>query len=443
MAEAVERIVIESDYAPREAFDPFHDRTQRWACIVAHRRAGKTVAAINELIKGAFECEREDPRFAYIAPYFAQAKDVAWAYLKRYTAPIPGVQVNESELRIDLPGGARIRLYGADNYDRLRGIYLDGVVLDEFADMDPRAWSEVIRPALSDRQGWAAFIGTPKGLNAFWEIYERSKTDPAWFSLRLRASETDIIPPAELEALKAELSANEYNRELEASFEASVDGAYYATQLEQAQREGRITRLARDPLMTIRAVWDIGGTGNKSDACAIWITQFVGKEIWVLDYYEAQGQPLTAHVAWLRANGYDACLCILPHDGSTNDRVFDVSYESALKAAGFQVQVVPNQGQGAAMARVEVSRRQFTKVWFDEEKTKGGRAALGWYHEKRDQVRGIGLGPNHDWSSHAADAYGLVNVAYEAPKIKRDDKLDQRSIYTVSSEEAGTSWMSA
>lgn len=428
-------------YAPRSAFEPFHNRDERWSCIVAHRRAGKTVAAINDLIKGALSCKQHEPRFAYVAPYFAQAKDVAWAYLKRYTDPIPGARVNESELRVDLPNGGRIRLYGADNYDRLRGIYLDGVVLDEFADMDPRAWSEVIRPALSDRQGWAAFIGTPKGLNAFYEIFERAQIDPQWYCVRLRASETGIIPQAELAALKAELSANEYEREIEASFQASVEGAYYAPYLSTAEQEGRVTRLVRDPLMAIQAVWDIGGTGNKSDACAIWIGQFVGKEIWALDYYEAQGQPLAAHVTWLRERGYDRCKCILPHDGSTNDRVFDVSYESALKAAGFTTQVVPNQGQGAAMARVEVTRRNFNRVWFDAEKTKAGRAALGWYHEKRDIVRNIGLGPNHDWSSHGADAFGLMCIAYDPPKIKADDT--ERHFISFGETEAGTQWMGA
>jgi hypothetical protein len=197
-------------YKSRPEFKGFHDRPQRWACIVAHRRAGKTVAAVNDLIRKAMACERPEPRFAYVAPFTSQAKDVAWNYLRQYTASIRGARASVSELRVDLPEGGRIRLYGADHYDRLRGIYLDGVVLDEFADMDPRAWSEVIRPALADRQGWAAFIGTPKGRNAFFELYERAAASPEWFALRLKASETGLIAAEELEALKAELSADEY-----------------------------------------------------------------------------------------------------------------------------------------------------------------------------------------------------------------------------------------
>src|SRR5262245_27556718 len=168
-------------YAPREQFRPFHDRTERWSCIVAHRRAGKTVACVNELIKAALTCEKSDARFAYLAPYHAQAKDIAWDYLVRYSAPIPGLNVNISELRIDYPNGARVRLYGAENAERMRGLYLDGVVIDEPADIDPRVWPEIIRPALSDRQGWAIWIGTPKGRNAFHEIWTRAKEEKDWF----------------------------------------------------------------------------------------------------------------------------------------------------------------------------------------------------------------------------------------------------------------------
>jgi phage terminase large subunit len=173
--------------------------------------------------------------------------------------------------------------------------------------------------------------------------------------------------------------------------------------------------------MTLRAIWDIGGTGSKADAVAIWIAQFVGREIRWLDYYEAVGQPLATHVTWLRENGYGNALCILPHDGSTNDKVYDVSFESALREAGFDVNVIPNQGKGAAKQRIEAARRLFPSMWFGD-KTEAGRDALGWYHERKDDNRDIGLGPEHDWSSHGADAFGLGCVVYEEPrKAKIDD----------------------
>jgi len=205
-----------------------------------------------------------------------------------------------------------------------------------------------------------------------------------------------------------------------------VEGAYYAVPIATARKENRIGNVAADPLMTYRAVWDIGGTGAKADACSIWIVQYIGREIRWLDYYEAQGQPLAAHVAWLRDKGYGKAMCVLPHDGATNDRVHDVSYESALRSAGFDVQVIANQGTGAAMKRVEALRRLFPSCWFNEPRCEAGLDALGWYHEKRDEERGIGLGPNHDWSSHCADAAGLVAVAYEMPQGKSKEPVFQR-----------------
>lgn len=202
----------------------------------------------------------------------------------------------------------------------------------------------------------------------------------------------------------------------EGDYARVTEGAYFASDLLKAKAENRIGNVSRDPLMTIRAIWDIGGTGAKADACSIWIAQFVGREIRVLDYYEAQGQPLATHINWLREKGYGKALCVLPHDGSTNDRVHDVSFESALRQAGFEVQVIANQGKGAAKARIEAARRRFPAIWFNATTTEGGREALGAYHEKRDEARNIGLGPEHDWSSHGADAFGLMCVAYEEPQ---------------------------
>ena len=169
---------VSTGYTPRAAFIPFHMRTERWASLVCHRRAGKTVACVADIVDAALRSTRDAPRFAYVAPFYTQAKDVAWVYLKRMVQDIPRTTINESELRVDLFNGARIRLYGADNYDRLRGIYLDGIILDEYADMDPRAWPEVIRPTLSDRKGWATFIGTPKGRNDFWKMHTHAEQSP-------------------------------------------------------------------------------------------------------------------------------------------------------------------------------------------------------------------------------------------------------------------------
>ena len=210
---------------------------------------------------------------------------------------------------------------------------------------------------------------------------------------------------------------DQYDHVWEGDFVQEHEGAYYAKAIIAARKDGRVCKVAADPLMAKRAFWDIGGTGAKADACSIWIGQYIGREVRFLDYYEAQGQPLATHVEWLRDRGHAGATCILPHDGATNDRVHDVSYESALRQAGFPVQVIANQGAGAAKKRIEAARRLFPAMWFDE-RCEPGLEALAWYHEKRDDERGIGLGPNHDWSSHGADAFGLAAVAYEMPTSK-------------------------
>lgn len=418
---------IDLAYKARSQFIPFHKRKERFACIVAHRRAGKTVAAVLDLIDAALRCTKEEPRFAYIAPYYAQAKDVVWSYVKKYTSGIPGAVPNEGELRVDLPNGARIRLYGADNYDRLRGIYLDGVVLDEYADQPPQAWSEVIRPALADRHGWAVFIGTPKGKNAFYDVYRRAASLDDWYSDVLRASETGIIPAGELDAMRAQMSANEYDRELECNFEAAIEGAYYADLIAKARKDGRIGNVSPDPLMAMRAYCDLGGPGAKADAFSMWVCQFIGKEIRVLDYYEAQGQPLSEHLAWMRQRGYDAgkIEVFLPHDGLTESGPNPGSFESAFRDAGYSALTLRGEGSGrtgARSVRIEATRRMLPSIWFNADTTEYGISALVNYHEKRDEKRGVGLGPEHDWSSHSADAFGLMCVAYEEPTAKRPAK---------------------
>jgi phage terminase large subunit len=223
-----------------------------------------------------------------------------------------------------------------------------------------------------------------------------------------------------------------YEHIWEGGFATVAQGTYYASHLTAAKAEGRIGRVAADPLMTKRAFVDIGGTGARADSFVIWIAQFVGREIRWLDYYEAQGQPIGAHLEWLRERGHvpKNTQIWLPHDGATQDRVFDVSYESALRAAGYEVTVVPNQGKGAAAARIEAGRRLFPRMWFNEDTTEAGRDALGWYHEKRDDVRGIGLGPEHDWASHGSDGFGLGCVVYEEPSVNAPGwKFESRAVY--------------
>lgn len=231
------RVEFVIDFQPRDEFKGFYHRQQRFGCIVAHRRCGKTVACITDTILRALKTGKPNARYAYIAPLYKQAKDIAWQYVRDFTAGFRGyAEKNEAELRVTLPNNATVRLYGADNPDALRGIYLDGVVLDEYALIDPRLWPEVIRPALADRQGWAVFIGTPRGRDAFYNIWREAQKDPGlWFAKMLRASDTNILPDSELDLARSEMSEAQYNREFECSFdEAGVDQFISALAVQQA-----------------------------------------------------------------------------------------------------------------------------------------------------------------------------------------------------------------
>ena len=245
-------------------------------------------------------------------------------------------------------------------------------------------------------------------------------SDNPWFPAVLEQERQDCLRD----------TPDEYEHIWEGGYAQITQGAYYAASLAKAREQGRISRVAEDPLMTVRVFCDIGGTGAKADAFAMWAAQFIGKEIRVLNYYETQGQPIASHLTWLRSQGYtpDRAQIWLPHDGATNDRVYDVSYESAFKDAGYTVTVIPNQGKGAAAARIEEGRRRFPSMWFDEDKCDGGLEALGWYHEKKDEHRNIGLGPEHDWASHGADAFGLMCVAYEDPTGYENDHEESHYI---------------
>lgn len=296
--------------------------------------------------------------------------------------------------------------------------------VDEAEPVTETAWSILIPTLREEGEGWNAELWVtwnPKRKNAAVERF-RNSTDARVKVVELNWRDNPRFP-AKLERDRLrdlEERPDQYEHIWEGGYVSATEGAYFAKHLAEAKAQGRIGVISADPLMTLRAYWDIGGTGAKADACAIWIVQFVGKQILVLDYYEKVGQPLAAHVDWLRSEGYGKALCVLPHDGATNDKVHAVSYESALRQAEFSVRVVPNMGAGAANQRIEAIRRVFPQCHFDASKTEAGRDALGWYHEKWDEKRGIGLGPNHDWASHGADAFGLAAVDYLAQSTSQN-----------------------
>jgi hypothetical protein len=403
-------------------FEPLHDRHQRWAIVVAHRRAGKTVACINDLIRAAVTDTKQDPRYAYVAPTYGQAKDVAWNYLRHYTAPIPMAAPHETELRVDLPNKSRVRLYGADNYDRMRGIYLDGVVLDEFGDMEPRAWEEVIRPALSDRKGWAVFIGTPRGRNHFADLWGRALADPDWFTLQLPASKTRILPNSELEDARKSMTPEQYSAEYECSFAAPVVGSYYGADVELAEKDRRITRVPYDKSALVHTAWDLG----IGDSTAIWFAQTVGREIHIIDFIENKSVGLDWYIAQVRNRPYMYGEHIWPHDGGAMELGIGRTREETARKLGLNPRVLPRDDIADG---INAARMMFNRCWFDADKCSQGIDALRNYRRDYDTKRKVFKDhPLHDWSSDAADAFRYLAVGLKPDQKTQKLKYENRGI---------------
>lgn len=390
-----------------------HLRKQRWACVVAHRRAGKTVACINELLTRALATTKEHGRYAYIAPFYNQAKNIAWDYLKRYGEGVI-VKASESELQVELINGSRIRLFGADNPDALRGSYLDGVILDEYADMRPSVWGEIIRPMLADRKGWAIFIGTPKGHNAFYEVYELSKKSSDWFGLVLRASESGLLDASELVDAKKSMTDDQYEQEFECSFEAAIHGAVYGRWIAEAERSGRIKSSGiYDANLPVYTAWDLG----YDDATAIWFWQVALKEIRLIDYYEASGEDIAHYCKIITSYNYKYGNHYVPHDAA--NKLLAAGGRSIVEQArtlGVNMQVVAATSQQNG---IEAARKTLEACWFDSVECETGLEALKHYQFAYDEDRkAFKSTPRHDWSSHAADAFEIIGQVWQEIKPK-------------------------
>ncbi|HEY7687349.1 MAG TPA: terminase family protein [Dongiaceae bacterium] len=355
--------------------------------------------AINELIDRARDCRLEAPRFAYLAPFYRQAKNVVWDYLKRFTRELDDIKLHETELRCDFPNGARITLFGADFPDRLRGLYFDGIVFDEYAQMEPRIWSEIVRPALADRLGSAIFIGTPRGRNAFWKLYDRARRDKDWFAAIYRASETGIIGESELAAAAREMSEEEYAQEFECSFEAPQAGSYYGKLMAAADSERRIGQVSWEPTLPVITAWDLG----IGDSTSIWFCQRVNREVRLIDYVECSGVGLDYYAEALRGRPYAYEEHLMPHDAQVQEMGTGKSRLEVLASLGIRARVLP---QLKVDDGIQAVRSLLPRCWFDAEKCTRGVEALRNYRRAFDVHLGyFRAAPVHDWSSHAADAF--------------------------------------
>lgn len=413
---------VSTGYSPRPLQDELHRRLKRFNVLVCHRRFGKTVFCINEMIDQALRFDKKDPktgvvllnpRFAYLAPLYGQAKRVAWDYLKMYTSRIPGVTVNEADLRVDIPreqyqDTIRFTLLGADNPASLKGIYLDGVILDEYAEMNPAAWREVIRPTLSDRLGWAIFIGTPKGRNSFFDLFQRAtegfeQEDGSrikavdWFGAVYRARETGIVVKEELESAKLEMTEDEYEQEFECSFQAGLVGAYYSKELAKVEKDGRIRDVPHDSGMPVTTYWDLG----MNDTTVIWFVQNVGPARHVIDYMEASGTSIPEWCAKLRLTGYDIDCLVLPHDARAREMNGKTREEQFRKHYRTRVLDRAEIADGISAARSLLS-----KCYFDKVKCARGLEALRNYQRKWDPKQNVfAPTPLHNWASNGADGF--------------------------------------
>ena len=394
---------------------PFHNRTERWSCLVAHRRAGKTVAAINDIIKRALLEGGRGAQYAYIAPFRSQAKSVAWDYLKYYAKAV-SESSNESELTVTLINGAKVRLFGADNADAMRGLGFNGVYLDEYGDFKPSVWGNIVRPALSDRLGWAVFGGTPKGKNQFHDIYKVSQATPDWFLLRLPASVSKLLPATELKAASQQLSQDQYDQEYECSFDAAILGAYYGQEMRQVDADGRIRDLRFDPDADVMTAWDLG----YRDDTAIWFYQVVRNEIHVLDYYAVSGASIEEIAKVVIDKGYRYTRHYLPHDARAKTLASggkSIVEQLAVHLGGMnKLSIVPEIG---VQDGIQAVRMILPKCYFDPICDEGLEALRQYQREYDEDKKAFRQTPRHDWTSHPSDAFRMMAVAY------RENKADE------------------
>ena len=394
--------VLTLSYRPRSHFKPFHGSKKRWRYVVAHRRAGKSVAFINDLIRAALQNPRDvpAPRYAYVGPTFAQAKDLVWNYIKQYTRDLPGTTYLESELTCKLPTGAMITLYGGGQaYNRIRGLYLDGAVLDEYPLISPEALNSVIRPALADYQGFGIVAGTPAGRDHFYDLKVQAEHNlDLWDVFNIPVTETNALAEDEIAEMRRTLTPHQFEREMLCSFEAPVENSYYGDLMVEAKLQGRLTAVPYDPRAKVITAWDLG----MKDLTTIWFAQTIGQEIRFIDFLQGSGKGLDYYAARLQEKRYLYGFHLLPHDIKIRELGTGRSRFETLLSLGLEPLIVPDHSVADGIAGV---RSVIPISWFDAERCELGIDALRSYHVQMapsgGTVRDL---PAHTWASHAADA---------------------------------------
>ena len=405
-------------YKPRELQNFLHREIDkhRFSVLVLHRRAGKTVLTINHMIKACLTNKLTNPRYIFLSPYRIQGKATAWDYLKTFAGKIPGTKFNESELRCDFITGGRITIVGAENEQALRGLSLDGVVCDEYQNVKPTLFPEVVRPALADRKGWCIFIGTPKGRNNFYEIHKTAKIKKDWYTCVFKASETKILDQEELDAAKEVMSQDLYEQEFECSFQAAITGSYYGSIIEQLEKEKKISEIPYDDNLDTEVWWDLG----MNDSTFIWFVQRYKGEIRLIDYYENSGQGLDHYAQIIRNRGYEVTKHILPHDVKVRELGnYGKTRLESLSELGIIGEIAPKL---SIEDGIEAVRQSLPNCWFDKNKCQKAIEYLKAYQKKWDEHNQCFRNkPLHSYASHCADAFrtGIVGQGANTSNWKK------------------------
>lgn len=399
----------ELDYTPRELMVAFHQRQQRFAFLICHRRFGKTVACIAELIIRALHTKKKNAQYAYVCPFRTQAKAVAWQYLVDMTQGI-ATDVKISELSVTLPNGAKIWLTGSDNVNSLRGLYLDGCVLDEFAQCRPELLDAVIMPCLLDRRGWLVIIGTAYGrLNQFYEYYEKSKEDDEWFHADIKALESGIIPADEIARIQAAISTAKFNQEFQNDFSAELVGTYYASLINEIEATGNINADVKwSPDLDVQVAFDIG----RGDNTVAWFWHETAAGIQFIDFYINNGEQAQHYIDMLKQKPYRYSRIHLPHDAKAETFATTKSaleqFMDAFTEGDTQLNIVPRL---SVEDGIEAARQTLRYSYFNAEACYYGLECLRVYRKKWDSTKQVFLKtPLHDYSSDAADAFRYAAI---------------------------------
>lgn len=412
-------VEVSTGYDPRPLQVEIHANMKRFTVLAIHRRFGKTVCAINELIDAAVTCPLHNPRVAYIAPYYKQAKAVAWDYAKTFTETIPGAKPYESELRIDIPMGevggkknvARIQLFGADHPDSLRGLYFDAVVFDEFGLQPISIWTEVIRPALADRKGRALFLGTPNGKNHFYDIYQNAvkkekEGHKEWYAATYRADETNVIDVDELASARENMPEEEFRQEFFCDWAAAIRGAFYAHDLGKARDQNRVCNVPYERGLPVFTAWDLG----IDDATAIWFFQCFRNEIRLIRFEEFTNIGLIDILEEVSRYGYIYAAMVMPWDIAIREFTSGKTRLEVVESLGYEVDVAPRVSIADGVNAVRAITSQ---CYWDISGCERGIDCLENYRKKYDHRTGQFLeSPMHDEFSHGADAFRYLATTY-------------------------------